>query len=489
MKIFTIQGALGLCLSFLALLPLAAEAQFYSCINKRRVDFFYTADPLAPNQRKMVKLKVDYIDQIASDSIMYLGPEFNGGTRMNNQNPLCPKTQSRTWAGDAISRRFRDNVFINQNGWSFNLKWNVSLGRSFQFNTWNTDSIRMQLTLSAVELSNYFGRPDSVRIFTINRIDAQGNIVPYLFNGKTMIVSKNYGLVKGYQMNLFPYDTNVVWRASAATPQLPYATLRSREIYGLATGDEYHIVTYCPACAGPGGPIKFTKRKVTAVDNSVPTQVTFTFADSVKIGNSNTAFSTKTQRIVYADVAYLDSSTFAQITRGAARPYSRVILFQRIDALGNRLKVQDTAAWVEDATGGLGCFRSPQNVGLGNYRYFEKAGGPWSENSGETDVLVYISNSTGIKGTPIYLGGTVVGLSTASRLQTLSILPNPATESAQLVLPTDAQIVNIRAYDPNGKTNELGTSPTLDLSSMAKGIYHLMVETNKGHHSSRLVVQ
>lgn len=465
-----------------------AQAQLYSVINKRRVDYFYSHDSLAPNQKKVVKLKVDYIDQLVSDSIMYLGPEFNGETRFNSQNPNCPKTQSRTWIGDAVTKRFRDMVFLNKDGWSFKIPYIISVGSSVRFNNSANDSIQMQITLTSVQLSNYFQQPDSVRIFTINRTSG-GNVVPHPFNGKQIIVSKNYGLVKIYGMNNFPYDTNTYYRMVAGNQSMPWQTLKTSQIYNMAVGDEFHFVTECKVCA-IAGPIRYMKRKVLNIASNPPNERVFTFGDSVRLTGSSTVSYNTNVTTVLLQPSILDSSTFARAIQGTVRPRSLYVTYQRLDPVALRMKVVDTAIWREDIGSISECYRRPTNFGSARYRFFEGAGGPYKESPLETDNLVYISNGSGTRGTPIYLGsGTVISTPRQVVSRDIAIYPNPTEGKFNVQLAEGEQIIEAIAVSADGRQQVLPNTSTHDLSSYAKGLYQIKIKTDRHLYSGRLVIQ
>lgn len=457
----------------------ASMAQFYQTVNKNRADWFYTYDSLAPSGKKIVRLAVNpaTIDIVAGDSIMYLRDEFDGTTRFNSQQPSCPLTKSRTWAGDAVNRRFRDNVYINKDGWSFTLKWNVPVGGSFQFNSWNTDSIRMRLTLVRVDYLPVNGQQDSARVFMIQRVDNSGNVVPHKFNGKTMIVSKSHGWVKTYSMRNFPHDTNAYYRMSPSVVLSPRINLGLRDVWSMQAGDQFHFVTKCYACAGPTNTTAEWKRTITSV-NSTAAGILVDVLDSIKYIPGNLYIVAQRQIMAnWSADGYLDSASYAQhIITPASGPRERTIMYQRLDSLGISYKVVDSARWYQQTTGST-CFTPGRAHGLVRDRYYYRAGGPYQDSPAATDELVYMKMNGGISlGTPLNWGN-VTNLAAAVPRQYLRAWPSPASDVLHLE-QGNANMANVVISDQLGRNYPIiwasADHTALNVSALPNGIYTLV---------------
>jgi len=69
------------------------------------------------------------------------------------------------------------------------------------------------------------------------------------------------------------------------------------------------------------------------------------------------------------------------------------------------------------------------------------------------------------------------------------IYPNPASEKLNIQLSNGVQLVNINLYNNLGKLIISSDKSTVNVSSLANGIYYLHVETNKGKATKKVIIK
>jgi len=75
------------------------------------------------------------------------------------------------------------------------------------------------------------------------------------------------------------------------------------------------------------------------------------------------------------------------------------------------------------------------------------------------------------------------------KIESIGIYPNPAFAQIQLLLPSGEKCLSIMAIDMSGKQTQLvAESRTVDVSSLAAGIYSLEIVTDREMYRTKLMV-
>jgi hypothetical protein len=103
----------------------------------------------------------------------------------------------------------------------------------------NGDKIRG--TVVSVTQGTVLSATDSLHTLTLQAEDPAGSPVANDFNGKQIVISKNYGIVKSYSWNAFPNDTTSFTLHSLTNPQMGPRNVHAADIYNFDIGDQFDL--------------------------------------------------------------------------------------------------------------------------------------------------------------------------------------------------------------------------------------------------------
>jgi hypothetical protein len=212
-------------------------AQDFQTVNSGRIPWFVDA---------VGNVNCIRIDSVESqpDSVFY---PFATIQQIGND---CVTPDLGSWAGrKIIHRKDGDDIFINNNSDSIFLKTNASLDQSWNaFNLPN--SARVIATVSRLDTLSFLGLIDSAKTIGFKVYDKTGNILDHKLNNMSVILSKNFGIVRTFNFALFPefepnfyygeglqeYNLGGISNANAGIGNLTWF-----EVHDFQSGDEFHI--------------------------------------------------------------------------------------------------------------------------------------------------------------------------------------------------------------------------------------------------------
>ncbi|WP_206599830.1 M4 family metallopeptidase [Hymenobacter glacialis] len=304
------------------------------------------------------------------------------------------------------------------------------------------------------------------------------------------------------------YRTESVYLTSSAT----YASARTasitaaKDLFGAGSAAE-QSVTNAWAAVGVGA--KYTPPAAIVYCASKGTSVAYEWIDYVKLGTL--------ARTSAADAGYYNGTALAAPSIGAGT--SQTINFSAgyagtayteywevyIDYNQNGVFTDAGELVVSGSSASAATlaatFTVPTTAKTGNTRMrlvMSDASATTSCNSynyGETeDYTVNITGGAAIAGVS---GGTINGLTGNASLigneaaRTLEVYPNPATDAVRIVLPGNAEATMVTVTDLRGARVSTTTfsNGTLNVSSLARGMYTLTVSDGQKTFHQRLVKQ
>lgn len=182
---------------------------------------------------------------IEVDSITTEGPftalhHFN---MFRTDYDLCmvPYAKLPNWTGPKtlLSADGR-NIFFNQAGDSIIIRSNAALIESWRLTEFKNGDY-FEAVVTEKKESTILASTDSFKVITLTLKNSSGSSIPHDFNGKEIVLSKNHGLIRGYDFYKFPSDTASFVLIGISDPAEGKQNLTAKEIFDLNPGDEIHI--------------------------------------------------------------------------------------------------------------------------------------------------------------------------------------------------------------------------------------------------------
>lgn len=236
---------------FLLAFTLSAAAQNYKLFNAGSKKVF-TEYPVADSS---YSLAFDSAIIAGSDSVYF--PYFRvDDSQIISENcqfwgpPDCFPQIKPIWIGRKI---LSDNgslyLFFNNQGDTLNFDFGLQTGETSLF---YEDAIqRFQLFSEGPDTIIVLGLVDSVHIYRIVHTDLQGNAINSALNNQAIIIGKNIGLVRFFQVDQFPGVLKPLVILGNSSPESGMFKLTNAMIYDHQPGDEIQYREYYFRPDGP----------------------------------------------------------------------------------------------------------------------------------------------------------------------------------------------------------------------------------------------
>lgn len=157
------------------------------------------------NNGNLLALKINSIEvpsPLTDDTI------FHGYPQANDVGD-CVETDSPFWLGEPVLKKENgDVVFHNLNDQSIHIKNQSYTAPGYEWNCYSSGNLQNILTIKAtvdsVYQTGFLGLTDSVKVIGFQAYGADGNEEESPVNGKSIEISKNYGLIKTLPFAVFP---------------------------------------------------------------------------------------------------------------------------------------------------------------------------------------------------------------------------------------------------------------------------------------------
>lgn len=173
-----------------------------------------------------------------------------------NQIGECVEPDSPFWLGEPVLKKENgDVVFNNLNDQSILIKNQNSTAPGYEWNCYSSGNLQNNLTIKAtvdsVYQTNFLGLTDSVKSIRFQAYNTDGNEIESPVNGKSIEISKNYGLIKTLPFAVFPnvsasgdyYPSpeTEFQIAGMSSPKKGAQNLTKLKAFDYQPGDEFHI--------------------------------------------------------------------------------------------------------------------------------------------------------------------------------------------------------------------------------------------------------
>lgn len=212
-------------------------AQHYQPIQSGRISYFI-------DQYWNVKsVRIDSVE-FKTDSVLH--PVSNIQEKENN----CFTPYGTSWIGEKViiqSNGF--TVFLNKESDSVKIKTNAILNESWTAYRF-PDSSTVVATVINIDTLSFLGLVDSAKTIGFKVYDKKSNLLSHILNTMSIIISKNYGLVKTLNFSMFPGFNDYYYYqdqlqeytlAGLSTPKLGMQNLEWYDVNDFKIGDEIHV--------------------------------------------------------------------------------------------------------------------------------------------------------------------------------------------------------------------------------------------------------
>ncbi len=212
-------------------------AQHYQPILSGRISYFIDL------YGSVKSVRIDSVE-FKTDSVFH--PVSNIQEKSND----CVTPYGASWIGNKVIIQSNGlSVFLNKESDSVKLKTNAILYESwtaYQF----PDSSTVVATVINHDTLSFLGLVDSTKTIGFKVFDKKMNPLSHMLNAMSIIISKNYGLVKTLNFSMFP-DFNEYYNyqdqlqeytlAGLSAPKLGIQNLEWYAVNDFQVGDEIHV--------------------------------------------------------------------------------------------------------------------------------------------------------------------------------------------------------------------------------------------------------
>lgn len=404
--------------------------------------------------------------------------------------PGCYTPFGNSWIGKKIIIRPDGmNLFLTKDNDTVKIKTYAEYNESWL--AFSDNSIQVIATVSKIDTLSFLGINDSIKWITFQVFDNDMTPVDQIVNEKTILLSKQYGLVHTLSFNYFPYFNNDdldffaftyfvdLYLTGLDPPGLGYTNLTWLEVYDFIPGDELHILNE----SSSWGLTESYKR----TDKTIYRYLTRTDEEqginyTIERINSRITETESNTSLVYIHDTI--STTYEEDVSFSKLPGEPVIIedYAWTYHLGYSLDVTktepspyeyigiyDDTCWWEGCCWD-GCFPA--------YTFIKGLGGPYYQcESGfmgfysEERKLVYYQKGEKIWGNPLIITSTIErGMS-----ERISLFPNPANRHISVSFPPGYLPGKLEIYDVTGRLlfqEEISSELVeIELKGISRGMY------------------
>lgn len=454
-------------------------AQVYQTIKSNRIGYF-------ENQSGNIKcIRIDSVNY-HEDSIFY---PFSNIQQIDYD---CFTPYGASWLGNkVIVQNNGYNLFFNQLQDTIKIKTNALLGES-----WIAYQLEDSTTVIAEVIEHdtlvFMGQLDSVKRFGFQVYDKTLTPISHNLNNESILLSKNYGMLKTFNFYLFPdYESDFFDYEQFQTyeliglsnPSIGVQNLTWFEVHDFQVGDELHI-EYETSSWGDGNDysesIKTIYKYLGRTDYSDYINYNVEMKSSKhRIWSDSSAFEyihDTIESIINQNTTFNHLPGEPIISNNEAYSYSMTKLTKTEPSIYERIWGSNNSCWSNCCADG--CFPS--------YNYIKGLGGPYyrCDNAfslgGTENSLVYYKKGLETWGAPLI----ITEISNTDIESSLEIFPNPAIENIYIRSQFSNLPLAFELVDLKGQIVMIEKVDTelylINIAEIAHGIYIYRLKNNKG---------
>ena len=409
-----------------------------------------------------------------------------------NQNCLTPYGAS--WLGAKIIIKPGWNYFFNQNNDTIKIKTDAKLNE--RWTVYSDPNIIMAVfgTVQKIEAVNFLGITDSVKTIIFNGVIATSGmpkkdkaLVLRDFDGKTIQISKNYGLIKTFNMLVFPYPNENTksfmgnWDqyilAGLTNPKLGVQNLTWFDVFDFQPGDEIHTLNRNTPALGstPTQGFDYKVETIKKYLSRVNYSDSIVYSVEIKERINDTGYSNYISReSIKQNNVFNTLPNLPIISHDTANKYSMNIgteITKYNPNIYDEIIRSNDLCWHQLLADG--CFE--------NNSYIKSLGGPYYSCTGfygesYDRSMVYYKKGSTTWGVPLLISG----INQPKVESNITIFPNPATDKitiANLIDDCSFELLDLKGALLLRSTVNASQN-LLNLSPFDKGMYLYRISNN-----------
>jgi hypothetical protein len=232
------------CLVLLFAISFAQNYRTFSPVSKA---IFKNNNPLRSNANIFAalcyntNLRSYYGAEIESFDPIIPGLYYHFSVLRKDATNTCNFIRMPNWTGKiTLVKSNGENVLLNNSGDSIRIMAQAPLNYKWHLYDF-TDGKYFEAEIIDKIYTSVLGNNDSVKVINLTLKNSEGNTENNQFNNRQIHLSKNYGIIRGYEFSSFPYDTSSFTLVGLSTPKLGIQNISAREVFNYEIGDEFHI--------------------------------------------------------------------------------------------------------------------------------------------------------------------------------------------------------------------------------------------------------
>ncbi len=441
--------------------------------------------------------KNKYVECIRIDSVNYQTDSvFYPFSNIQELDDDCFTPSGPSWIGKKLMIQNNGyNLFFNKNNDTIKIKTNALLNES-----WTAyelpDSTVITARVLKHDTSEFLGQLDSVKTIGFQVYTKNMTPVTHPLNDMTLLLSKNFGLIKTFNFYLFPgYEINFpdyylqeYNLTGLSKPQIGIQNLTRFDVFDFQPGDEIHVL-YEESRWGTGDDYSITQKTITKYLTRADYPDSIVYSFDIK-SNRNTIRTDATLFSYLHDIrksVIVPDTIFDKLPgepiRSEYEAYSYVMYnngtISKTEPSGyDRIcSPYNDSCWMRCDV--WGCWPS--------YSYIKGLGGPYYECDDfffgfikENNELVYYKKGDLTSGTPLIVTDT----NNVVLEEETEVFPNPAKDILWIKTLNNYLPLVFELIDINGKSlfqkSIVTVSTTINLGSFPAGIYFYRLSDDTG---------
>jgi len=487
-------------LIFLSLNTELISAQNYEAVKTDATTYFYDS------------VTMDIIP-IRIDSVAITGNEiqFSAMRQIRPTDYSCYIIDGASWLGDEVVEK-PDGTFVftiypispGDSAQTYRIQTHAGLNQPWNFYNYHFVNHHIEANVTGIVIKPFLELTDSVKVITLFRKDALGQVVSDPINSQKILLSKNYGLIRLPKFDDLPYLNKFYDIVGKTNPETGITNINTMQIFDFEPGDEFHTVYYDRyfSIPYPETTISTIMKVLSKIPDLNGSSVTYVFeqcqSSSYKLSDTN---STITYRFDTISQTYSTELT----PEFESEPLEPVML------LSNNWMIKTTMGLSNDplfpfpdkpykaipsleaySFNSQECYIPVMIDGcLTSIYYFKGLGGPYYQCSEISwgpswNLLKYYKKGSETWGTPLDCDSLLkVSITESPLIQKVKIYPNPTSGTIMVSIPENIQFpCTLEIFDISGRFLRAFTlnqqTQSFDLSNIPAGLYNYKVTTTKG---------